>query len=117
MVLMVRLGPTEGSKQAGTRPVIVVSRNSINQHALGTNRTIVIVGVPTTDASNLKRLYPSHVLLKKGIGGLTMDCVALCEQVRAISADRLIRYMGSLPASYLSQIEDALRITLVLPRD
>jgi mRNA interferase MazF len=114
---MVRLNPTEGSEQAGTRPVIVVSRDAINHNAIGTNRSIVIVGVPTTDRENLGTLYPSHVLLPKGTGGLTMDCVALCEQVRAISVDRLLRYMGALPAAYLAAIEEALRTVLLLPRD
>jgi len=114
---MFSLDPTKGSEQAGTRPIIVVSRDSINHSAVGTNRSIVIVGVPTTDRTNLDELYPSHVELKKGVGGLTMDSVALCEQVRAISVDRLVRYMGTLPPADLTRIEIALRIVLVLPRD
>ena len=46
-----RLSPTEGSEQAGMRPVIIVSRNAINQYSP------VIVVVPLTDAANLKRTY------------------------------------------------------------
>ncbi len=111
---MVNLDPTEGSEQAGTRPVIVLSRNSINHNALGTNRTIVIVVVPTTNRSNLGKLYPSHVELRKGAGGLTMDSVALCEQIRAITVDRLVRYMGTMPATQMNEIEEAIRITLQL---
>jgi mRNA interferase MazF len=49
-----RLDPTEGSEQAGTRPVVIVSRDSINA-----NSPVVVV-VPITDASNVKRAYPSH---------------------------------------------------------
>jgi mRNA interferase MazF len=113
-VLTVQLDPIKGSEQAGTRPAIVVSRNSINHAAIGTNRTTVIVIVPVTDRRNLRRLYPSHVELEKGLGGLTMDSVALCEQVRAITVDRLVRFMGSLPAMQLNAIEEALRITLQL---
>ena len=43
-----RLSPTEGSEQAGMRPVIIVSRNAINQHSP------VIVVVPLTDAASPK---------------------------------------------------------------
>ncbi|HUM68478.1 MAG TPA: type II toxin-antitoxin system PemK/MazF family toxin, partial [Chloroflexota bacterium] len=37
-----RLNPTEGSEQAGVRPVVVVSRDAINQYSS------VIVVVPVT---------------------------------------------------------------------
>lgn len=114
---MFNLDPPKGSEQAGTRPVIIVSRDSINHNAIGTNRTIVVVAVPVTDRKNIEELYPSHVPLKKGAGGLTMDSVALCEQVRAISVDRLVQFLGVLPPGDLKRIEDALRIVLQLPRD
>jgi mRNA interferase MazF len=110
---MFRLDPTEGSEQGGTRPIVIVSRNSINHNAIG-NRSIVVMGVPTTDRENLEELYPSHVELKKGIGGLTKDSVALCEQARAVSVDRLVRYMGKLPLEHLEKIEQALRNVMML---
>lgn len=114
---MFDLGETVGSEHEGPHPIIVISRNSINHCAVGHNRSIVIVGVPTTDRANIEELAPSHVLLKKGDGGLTKDSVALCEQVRAVSVDRLMSFMGKLDAYKLRQIEDALRIVLVLPAD
>ena len=114
---MFNLEPTKGSEQAGTRPIIVVSRDSINHSRIGNNRGLLIVGVPTTDLEHIQELYPSHVKLKKGMGGLTKDSVALCEQVRTISVDRLVAYMGVLPAQEFARIEEALRIVLVLPRD
>lgn len=114
---MFSLDPTRGSEQAGTRPVIVVSRDAINHTIVGNNRGLLVVAVPATDAEHIEELYPSHVKLKRGIGGLTKDSVALCEQVRAISVDRLVRYMGTLPREDMEKIEEALRIVLVLPRD
>ena len=112
---MVNLDPTEGSEQAGTRPVIVVSRDAINHNAINNNRTIVMVCVPLTDRKNLNKLYPSHVEIKKGTGGVTMDSVALCEQVRSIApGQRLVRFMGRLPDPDMARIEDALKITLDL---
>lgn len=74
-----------------------------------------MVCVPLTDRVHLDRLYPCHVELKKGVGGLTKDSVALCEQISAISAgDRLIRFMGKLDAGSMKKIENAIKITLGL---
>jgi mRNA interferase MazF len=108
-VYRANLNPKEGSEQDGVRPVLVVSRNSIN-----TNSSVVVI-VPFTDAANKKRDYPSHVRFKAGTAGLTMDSIALCEQVRAISKTRLLVTLGSLSRAEMTSIEAALKITLDLP--
>ena len=102
------LNPTEGSEQAGTRPVIVVSRDAINK-----NSSVVVV-VPLTRAANDKRSYPNNVTVPKGEGGLTFDSVVLGGQVRAISKMRLLRQRGTLATATMQQIDRALRITLDL---
>jgi mRNA interferase MazF len=107
-VFNARLDPTEGSEQAGTRPVVVVSRDSINA-----NSPVVVV-VPVTDAANVKRLYPSHAHLAKGSGGLKMDSVAKAEQIRAIQVSRFVGYWGRLDRDLLARIEESIRITLAL---
>lgn len=113
---MVKLDPTSGSEQAGTRPVIVVSRDSLNHVSINNNMTLLFIGVPTTDRANLgKTLYPCHVAIPKGVGGLTKDSVVLCEQIRALAPEnRIVRRTGTLPDSYMRQIEEAIRITLAL---
>jgi mRNA interferase MazF len=103
-----RLDPTEGSEQAGTRPVVIVSRDSINA-----NSPVVVI-VPLTDAANVRRAYPSHTRLAKGSGGLKMDCVAKAEQIRAIQVTRFVSYYGRLDGQSLARIDDALKITLAL---
>jgi mRNA interferase MazF len=107
-VFSARLDPTEGSEQAGTRPVVVVSRDSINA-----NSPVVVI-IPVTEASNVKRTYPSHVYLPKHTGGLKVDSVAKTEQIRAIQASRFVGYYGRLDKQAIAQIEDAIRITLAL---
>jgi mRNA interferase MazF len=107
-VFMTRLDPREGSEQAGQRPVVVMSRDSINEHSS------VVVVVPVTDRANKKTIYPSHVILRVGEAGLTKESVVLGEQVRAISTTRLIRYMGHLLGPSVDQIASALRIVLDL---
>jgi mRNA interferase MazF len=103
-----RLGPIEGSEQAGTRPVIVVSRDAINKNSS------VIVVVPLANAANVKRQYPNNVLIRKGNGGLSVDSVALGGQVRAVSKSRLLRPRGSLSPDSMQALNHALRITLDL---
>lgn len=103
-----RLDPTSGSEQAGTRPVILVSRDAIN---LNSN---VLIVVPCTTFRTGRRLYPSQVLLHAPDGGLDVDTVALGEQVRAIDTVRLLRLRGVLSAAAMAQMDRALLIALDL---
>ena len=107
-VYKARLDPSEGSEQAGERPVIIMSRDAINQSSP------VVVIVPVTDRSHKARIYPSHVVLKTGEGGLTKESVALGEQVRAINKTRFTGYVGHLSNNSITQIGAALKITLDL---
>ena len=108
-VYLAVLDPSQGMEQAGTRPVIVVTRDAINKHGP------VVVIVPLTSRVTKGRLLPSHVEIKMGEGGLTADSVALCEQVRAISITRLTRELGHLSTTTISQLNSALKIALDLP--
>jgi mRNA interferase MazF len=107
-VYRARLDPSEGSEQSGERPVVVMSRDAINQSSP------VLVVVPITDRAHKTRIYPSHVILKTGEGGLTKESVALGEQVRAINKTRLTNYLGHLSDNSITQIGAALKITLDL---
>lgn len=85
-----RLDPTEGSEQAGNRPIIIVSRDAINAFS-----SVVIV-VPCTTYRPQQRIYPSQVLTQAPDGGLIADSVALGEQVRALAKTRLGSLRGVL---------------------
>ena len=103
-----RLSPTEGSEQAGTRPVVIVSRDAINK-----NSSVVVIA-PLTKATNVKRSYPNNVTITKGEGGLTFDSVVLGGQIRSIAKSRLLAQRGTLTADTMQQVDLALRITLDL---
>lgn len=103
------LDPTRDSEQAGTRPVIVVSRDAINA------ASNVVVVVPCTSYREDRRVYPSQVLLGSPEGGLQTDSVALGEQVRAVPRKRLGRRRGSLSPEAASRLDRALLIALDLP--
>lgn len=107
-VFLARLDPAEGSEQACTRPVVVVTRDAINA-----NSPVVVI-IPLTDAANPKRVYPSHVWIAKGVAGLQIDSIAKAEQIRAIQISRFVSYTGRLPAFQMTQLEEAIRITLAL---
>jgi mRNA interferase MazF len=108
-VFMANLEPVQGSEQGGTQPIVVVSRDALNQFSP------VIVVCSITDAANKKKFYPSHVKVSAGMGGLTLDSIVVCEQVRAISKDRLRRQLGKFDRRVMVSIDGALKITLDLP--
>lgn len=108
-VYLARLDPTEGSEQAGTRPVVIVSRDAINRYSP------VVVICPFTDAVHVTRLYPSDVRVNAPEGGMVKDSVVLTLQVRAVAKRRLIRRLGALEPDTLQWIGNALKITLDLP--
>ncbi|HVB99019.1 MAG TPA: type II toxin-antitoxin system PemK/MazF family toxin [Candidatus Dormibacteraeota bacterium] len=107
-VYKANLDPTVGSEIHKTRPVVIVSRDAINASSP------VVIIVPVTSRSNKVRIYPTHVELRIGEGGLPSESVALCEQVRAISKDRLSGQLGQLPKPKVAQINASLKIALDL---
>ena len=108
-IFQANLNPTQGSEQAGTRPVIIVSRDAINDHSP------VVIVVPITGAENKSKIYPTHVLLTAGTGGLSKDSLAIAEQVRAITKTRLKVNIGHLKLEHMSLISTALKIAMDLP--
>jgi mRNA interferase MazF len=110
-VYWVDLEPAKGSEANKTRPAVIVSNDAANRAAERAGRGVVTV-VPIT--SNIARVFPFQVLLTATDCGLAADSKAQAEQVRAIAADRLGRRIGQVPKSVLRQLDDALRIHLVL---
>ncbi|MFB3915128.1 MAG: type II toxin-antitoxin system PemK/MazF family toxin [Terriglobales bacterium] len=108
-VFLANLEPVQGSEQGGTRPVVVVSRDALNKFSP------VVVICSITDAASKKKVYPSHVRVQSGAGGLTMDSIVLCEQIRAINKTRLRHQLGKFERPVMTSIEAALKITLDLP--
>ncbi len=103
------LDPTEGSEQAGTRFVIIVSRDAINAASQ------VVLVVPCTTYRLGRRIYPSQVLIHAPDGGLDRDSVAMAEQVRALAKTRFLYLRGMLSPLSLQQLDQALLIALDLP--
>ena len=108
-IYLANLNPTVASEQAGTRPVVVVTRNAINASSP------VVVIVPLTKYASTQRIYPSQILIKANeINALSCDSIAKGEQVRAISKSRLKTRLGCLDSTKLAELSNALKITLDL---
>ena len=107
-LFMASLDPIKGSEQAGMRPVIIVSLERINQ------LLPVLNVVPITSRKSATgTIYPNEVLLPAGSGGLKVDSIALCYQIRTLDKTRLQRYLGELSSEQLRhQITEALRFQL-----
>jgi len=103
------LDPVIGSEQAGTRPVLVVSRETVN-------RVLPIaVVIPLTSRKPGRRVYSTEVLLPAGAAGQREESIAMAHQVRAISSRRLGERMGSLDDEGLrAAVRAALRLVLDL---
>jgi mRNA interferase MazF len=90
-IFLASLDPTQGSEQAGMRPVLVVSRERINQLLPVANV------VPLTSRKSPHRtIYPNEVLLPAGVAGLKVDSIALCYQIRTLDKSRLVQTIGEL---------------------
>ena len=76
-VYLADLNPTRGSEQAGIRPVVVLSRDSLGRF------TRTVVAIPLT--TNLRRAQvPGTVVLPVGEGGPSHDSVALPYQITVL---------------------------------
>ncbi len=106
-VVLASLDPTVGVEIKKTRPVIVVSNDSIN------HLSQLAVVVPLT--KNVAHLSPSHTVIPRGVAGLTFASKAVTEQIKAIDKRRLVKRLGGLPPDRMAQVERALKNTLALP--
>jgi mRNA interferase MazF len=93
--------PVRGSEQAGRRPALLLSRDSINRVSP------VVVVLPLTTYRG-QALYPSDVLVRVPEGGLVRDSVALGLHVRAVSRERLGRRIGRVGSETMRNVERAL---------
>ena len=106
-VVVANLDPTVGVEIKKTRPVIVLSNDSINQFSQ------LVVVVPLT--KNTAHLSPSHAAIPKGVARLSFTSKAVTEQIKAMDKRRLVKRLGSLTPPLLAQVERALGNTLAFP--
>jgi mRNA interferase MazF len=100
------LNPTRGREQAGRRPVLIVSAGAFNHSKAG-----LVVVLPLTST---QRGIPWHVIVTPPDGGVKNTSFLMCEAIRSISKDRLLKRWGTVSLSIREEVEDRLRILLEL---
>ena len=104
-IWLANLDPTQGSEQAGTRPIIIFQDNALSKF------TTTIITIPLT--TNLRRAeLPTCFIIPKGQGGLNQDSVALCHQIRVLDKTRLIKKLGKLESEVIANLESIVLFTL-----
>jgi mRNA interferase MazF len=107
----VEFGQAQSGEPPRRRPAVIVSNDGANTTAARLGRGVITV-VPVT--SNVNRVYPFQVLLPAEASGLDRDSKAQAEQVRSVSVERLRELLGSVPASLMLELDEALRVHLAL---
>ena len=97
-IFRANLDPTIGSEQGKTRPVLIISEDSINS-------VLNIVNIiPITSRKQGRKIYPNEVLLPANNYGLKNESILLCQQIRTVDKIRLSHYYGEI-ATKQKQLE------------
>lgn len=103
-IWLVNLDPAIGSEIKKTHPAVILSNDINNEYA----DTVTVI--PVTSAS--EKIYPFETLLLVGEGGLKQNSKAKANQIRTVDKKRLVRLIGSLPESKISELEYAVAVHL-----
>jgi mRNA interferase MazF len=71
----------------------------------------MVIVIPITSRN---KQIPSHVYVPKDEAGLMLDSYIKVEDIRAISKERLVGYLGDLTYPRVEQVEQVLRVLLKL---
>lgn len=85
---------------------MILSDDRFNQSAAE-----LVIAVPITSKG---KAVPSHVEVSPPEGGLTRRSFIKCEEVQAISTERLLRVIGTVNTSTLHSVEQRVRLLLNL---
>src|ERR1700722_9510596 len=98
----VRLDPVMGSEIAKTRPCLILSTNILNER----RRTVVVVPLSSSPQPSPPLLIPVTCAGRK--------VVAVSDQIRAVSKERLVERLGEASSADLAAVEAGVRRILEL---
>ncbi len=70
------------------RPALIISNDSFNN---GPSGLLIVIPLTTKD-----KKIPCHVAIQPKDGGVKEPCFAMCEQIRCISVERLVKKWGQV---------------------
>lgn len=106
-IWIVNLDPTLGHEIKKSRPAVII------QNDIGNKYSPVTIIAPLTSQS-LEKIYPIEVLLTSENSGLEQESKVLLNQIRAVDKVRLVKKIGKVNEETLTQIDQALKISLGL---
>lgn len=99
------LDPVKGSEQRGTRPVLIISTDSVNHHLK------ISTVLPLSSVKENDKIYPTEILLPCEISGLPKLSVVMLQQIRTISHERLTFIAGKITDEKTrNKISEALKV-------
>lgn len=101
-VWIVDLDPVIGHEQSGTRPALILSDDMLN-HSLAE----MVIIVPITSKY---RGIPAHVEIVYEF--LNTKSYIKTEDIRSISAKRLVKRLGTVNESTMGQVEERIKLLL-----
>ena len=101
-VWWVDFDPSQGSEIQKCRPAVILTINAINK----VRRTVAVVPLSTAATPR-----PPIVIPAPSAG---QNSVAVCDQLRAIDKNRVLKRIGVLSASDLAALSSAVKIVLGL---
>lgn len=104
-IWLIDFNTVRGSEQKGVRPGIIVSNDIANQYG----NTVTVV--PLTSRVEKARL-PTHVVIPKEESSLRLDSLALCEHIRTVDKERLIKRIGEVRGNLFISIEEGIKVHL-----
>lgn len=96
-----------GSEQKGVRPVLIIQNNKGNKYSPTTIVACLSSKIQT------KAILPTHYILPDNIG-LRYKSMVLCEQIKVIDKNRLIKKITSLDRIDMNIINRKINISLDL---
>jgi mRNA interferase MazF len=106
-VWLASLDSLRGREQSGTRPVLVVSDDLLNQGASG-----LVIVLPITSTT---KFIPSQIIITLPEGGLVNPSAIKCEAIRSLDKkERMVKRLGAVSLNTMARVEDALKFLLKL---
>ncbi len=99
-IYLADLNPVKGSAQAGVRPVVIVSGNTMNDN-FG-------VSIVCPISTKVKKFASCVVLKKNKLNNLKSDSEIITFQIRTISQARLKKKIGEISSTQLNELFNGL---------
>lgn len=109
-IYLANMGTTSGSEQSGVRPVLIIQNNKGNKYSPTTIVACLSSKIET------KAHLPTHYILPENIG-LKYRSMVLCEQIKVIDKQRLIKKITKINKFHMNAIDLKIRISLELSKN